>query len=441
MCKRSKPPRRLCLLLAATGLAALLGAPALFAGEAKLRVEGPDGRALSNVRAYVGEGAEVGSEREARGYARRAVENARRALQAVGYYEAEIETEVSAAGEEAWQVLLRIEPGEPVRLREVDVRVEGEAAGTSLFQRLVEGVSLASGNILDHGAYEGAKSRLRNAALAYGYFDHRFTESRIAVNTDEHWADITLVFDSGPRYTLGEVGSAGRSPSMTGCCGRLVPFKAGTPYRAEHIAALNRNLLDSGYFGDVQVLTEREGVEPGGAIPVDVEAAARDPNTLGFGVGFSTDEGPRARVSWQRHWLNAAGHTAEADLRIAQVRQNVSGSYGIPLRDPINERLQFQAGFQREDVEDTNSTRYTVAARRQQHFNSGWERVQSLRLLHESFTQGTQDDTTTLVLPGLSFSRTRSRGGVDPHWGDRRESYSLEGWVRSGCSRTFPWRG
>ncbi|WP_435103827.1 autotransporter assembly complex protein TamA [Arhodomonas sp. AD133] len=387
-------------------------------------VEGPSGRALDNVRAYLAEPPEVGSEREARAYARRAVEVARRALQAVGYYDATVDTRVEAV-DDGWRLVATVAPGEPVRLRNVGVRLQGAGRDDRVFQRVVDGLPLTSGEVLDHGAYETAKSRLRSTALNRGYFDAAFERSRIAVNTAERWADVTLVFATGPRYRLGRVDFRGEVPFDDDLLQRLVPYEEGTAYRTDHIADLNRNLIDSGYFGDVEVMTERDKALPGEAVPVRVKVSARDPNTVGFGAGFSTDEGARVRVNWERHWVNAAGHTAGADLRISQVRQNVTGEYVIPLRDPLDDRLQFQTGLQNEDFEDTRSTRYTLAVRRQQHFDSGWERVQSLRLLYEDFTQGAQENETLLLMPGISFSRTRSRGGVDPYWGDR-QSFSLE---------------
>lgn len=389
-----------------------------------LDVDAPEGRARQNVLAYLGEPPEVGSEREARAYARHTVDAVRRALEAVGYYSADIATEVAAA-DDGWRVTFRIDPGRPVHIRRLDVRVTGEGSDSRLFDEVIANLPLAEGDILDHGAYETAKTRLRNAALLHGYFDGEFGVHRIAVDIQARAAEITLVYDTGPRYELGEVTFKGELPFNDGLLRRLVPFDAGTPYAAERIAALSRNLLDSGYFGDVQVSPERDSAAPGGAVPVTVNATAREPNTLGFGAGFSTDEGPRARINWQRHWVNASGHTAGAELRVSAVRQNLSGNYTIPLRDPLDDELQLQAGFQREDIEDTRSSRATLAVRRRQHFDSGWVRVQSLRLLHEDFTQADQDATTTLLMPGLSFSRTRARGGIDPYWGDR-QSYSIE---------------
>ncbi|HKJ95470.1 MAG TPA: autotransporter assembly complex family protein, partial [Gammaproteobacteria bacterium] len=282
---------------------------------------------------------------------------------------------------------------------------------------------LKSGDVLNHGDYETAKNALRNEALARGYFDYSFSAHRIEVNTDEHWADVDLVLASGPRYRLGPVRFS-KTPFDDDLLQRLVPYKAGAPYSADTVASLNGRLNNSGYFRDVRVRTLRDQASDH-TIPVQVDATARQPNTVATGLGFSTDEGPRVRLSWDKHWVNSRGHQIFSDIQVSRVQRNITSRYVIPLRDPINDRLQFQAGLQSEDIQDTRSRKLTVGVQRQQEFPSGWTRTQSLQLLREDYTQADESDQATLLMPGLSFSRTRARGGLDPYWGDR-QSYGVD---------------
>ena len=66
-------------------------------------------------------------------------------------------------------------------------------------------------------------------------------------------ADIRLIYDSGPRYTLGKVSFAGDTPFDEELLQRMVPFKSGAPYDSELIAELNQNLQASGFFEGVRV--------------------------------------------------------------------------------------------------------------------------------------------------------------------------------------------
>lgn len=69
------------------------------------------------------------------------------------------------------------------------------------------------------------------------------------------------------------------------------------------MAKLSQNLQASGYFDEVRV-DALPDPEEGRRIPVKVQLGAVKPRTMGLGVGFSTDVGPRARANWTRHWVN-----------------------------------------------------------------------------------------------------------------------------------------
>lgn len=405
---------------------ACFGFAAVTAGAEPLRleVEGVDGALAENVRAYIGELPEIGNVREARAFADRSEERAGMALQALGHYRFDIDREVDRAGEdEGWTLRLDIDPGEPVRLREVEIRVEGDGEDDTAFADLIPRLPLREGDVLHHGEYESSRNALRSVALSRGYFDHELVTHEVQVQPSEGWADVTLVMETGKRYRLGEV-RFGDSRLDDDLLRRLVPFEPGTPYDTELIGDLNTNLNDSGYFESVRVLPEREDAEDG-TIPVDANLTLREPNTVGFGIGYSTDEGARGRVSWDRPWHNEAGHQIFSDFRVSEIRQNLGTRYVIPLEDPLRDRIELRAGLQQEDLRDTFSRRAVVGIERHQLFDDGWERIQSLRLLEEEFEQADQSGHATLLLPGLSFNRTRSRGGVDPYWGDY-QSYGVE---------------
>ena len=112
----------------------------------------------------------------------------------------------------------------------------------------------------------------------------------------------------------------------------------------------------------------------------------------------------------------------------SQPEQNASIKYKVPLEDPLNNYLSYQAGVKAENDNDTQSEALTLAVQR--HWGSqqsDWQRIGFLRLEQEKFTQGTDDQqTTTLLLPGLTLSRRRARGGLDINWGDKQQ-YTLEG--------------
>ncbi len=396
--------------------------PAL-AAEVAWQVEGLDGKLADNVRAHLGDPRPAATRREARIVRQRARERTTEALRALGYYEPEIDSSLDGDAESGWTLTLTIDAGEPVRLREVEIAVKGPGSDDEVFAATIDALPLEPGDVLNHAVYESAKSALRNRALSRGYFDYQFETSRIAIRPDQRRADVRLILASGPRYQVERI-EYSDTPFSADLVERLIAIDTPVSYSADLVARLNRRLADSGYFSEARVNVARDEADDG-KVPVRLELTAREPNTLDVGVGFSTDEGPRVRGGWKRHWLNASGHRADSEAHVSPVRQNLTASYTIPLRDPINDTLKFQTGLQAEDIEDTQSLRATFGIRRQQTFTSGWQRVQSLRVLHERFEQADDNENTTLVLPGLSFSRTRVRGSRNPHWGDS-QSYAVE---------------
>ena len=211
------------------------------------------------------------------------------AAQALGYYQARIRSHIEEGATP--RLVLEVEPGERVRLRNVDIRIEGPASELSAF-RVPSAGRLQPGSVLNHGRYEDAKRLIQNQALRYGFFDGRFSRQSLQIDPAVGVADIELVFVSGPRYSLGDIAFSGDFPFDEDLLRRMVPFAPDTPYDSELIAELYQALQSSGYFESVRVdaiPTQADQLR----IPVAVALQVREPRTMGLGLGFSTDVGPR----------------------------------------------------------------------------------------------------------------------------------------------------
>lgn len=385
-----------------------------LAGQAELRVNVQPANAAvrNNIEAFVGP-VEAASRREMWRLARHSRDQALDAARALGYYDVRIRPRVTGSNN-APVLELNVTLGEPVRLRNVDIRVTGPGEGTVAFRR-PDSPNLAPGARLHHGHYESAKSLLNNQALRYGYFSGRFLENRLLIDTEARQADISLLYESGERYRLGEV-TFSETPFTENLLRSIVSFESGEPYDSEILAEFNRDLLSTGYFENVQVLAPASQAVDG-VIPVQATLTARQPHSLGFGGGYSTDVGARGRISWTQHWLNEHGHSRGADLELSLPRQQVTAYYQIPLTPPQSSSLRFFTGVQKEDIEDVETENFVVGALHQRRLRNGWERSVGLRLEEERFTVGNDSGSATLLIPSLGFNRTSSDGGVDPSQG------------------------
>lgn len=403
------------------GLILWVASCAVYAqSELVVRIKPANNELKANVEGYIGSLGTRDEEALLR-FSRGAVEQARKAAQALGYYQAQIDSQVkpSPKADKGPQLVLSIEPGEPVRLREVTVRVEGPASEMTAF-RVPSSKALRPGAVLNHGNYEDAKRLIQNQASRYGFFSGHFLRQRLAVDPAAGVADIELVYDSGPRYQLGKVRFEGDAPFDESLLQRMVPFKQGTPYDSELIAELNNALQSSGYFEGVRV-DAAPTAAVAQSIPVEVQLQTRKPRTMGLGLGFSTDVGPRGKANWTRHWVNPQGHSYGLETELSAPRQNVGLWYDIPLDPPLTDKLRFAGGYQNEEIAGTDSLSklLTVGPEWHSKLPSGWQRVVSLKWQREEYRLGDDSGLSTLLMPGVSYSYLRSDNRIDPHNGYR----------------------
>jgi len=393
-----------------------LSCAALAQSELDVRVKPSNDELKANVEGYIGGVGDRDEEALLR-FSRGAEEQARKAAQALGYYQPQIDSEVTTG--KAPRLILTIDPGEPVHLRNVTIRIEGPAASLKGF-RVPDNAGLKPGALLNHGRYEDAKRTILNQASRYGFFSGRFVSQTLRVDPQAGVADIELIYDSGPRYALGPVSFEGDTPFDEDLLRRMVPFKAGAPYDSELIAELNQALQSSGYFEGVRVDAAPTAATDN-VIPVAVKLDTRKPRTMGLGLGFSTDVGPRAKANWTRHWVNPQGHSYGWEAEVSAPRQNVGLWYDVPLDPPLTDKLRYAGGYQYEELAgtDTLSKLLTVGPEWHSKLPSGWQRVVSLKWQREEYRLGDDSGLSTLLMPGVSYSYLRSDNRIDPHNGYR----------------------
>ena len=166
---------------------------------------------------------------------------------------------------------------------------------------------------------------------------------------------------------------------------------------------------------------------PDHELPFEGSLTPRKGNIVEVGVGYSTDVGPRFTGEWTKPWVNSMGHSLALSSAVSAREQEFDFSYKMPRRDnPLEEYYLLQGGLKHTDLNDTKSTQTTLVGSRYWNFENGWQRAFNMRWMLDNFTQGMSSTTTMLLYPGVSFSRTRSRGGAMPMWGDsQRYSFDL----------------
>ncbi len=340
----------------------------------------------------------------------------RKALEPFGYYQPEITTKLELDAK-CWKADVTVNPGEPVLLREVDIRIDGPASSDPAFQELLTPASLTSGNALRHANYEALKKTLQIRAANRGYFEAQFSVSRMDVWPDQGVADVTLHFTSGPRYRLGEIhqNQAFMNPEIVLA---YLDLEVGAYYDADDLARAYRDLSDSAYFGQIEILPDVANATDE-HVPIQILLQPGTHIEYNVGVGASTDLGLRFRAGFRNNRINQRGHRLIADLGVSTVLQGLTTEYRIPLSDPRREWFSVTGAYSNEETDTFDNEVQRLGVRWTKAMTDTWLRTLSLDASRESFIVGDDIETSRSIVPAITFDQKRSDRDVFPRSGRR----------------------
>lgn len=339
-----------------------------------------------------------------------------RAGEALGYYKLDFVSDFEMT-EDCWRVVVTLKPGEPVRISEVRIVINGEGSGDSLFQDIHENPGIKTGDRLNHGRYETLKARFSNLAAVHGYFDGYFELAQVGVNLAENTARVELVYNTGTRYRFGEI-TIHQDILNDNFVQRYLTFEEGDPYNAEDLLTL-RNLYNaSNYFSIATVGPDLQTLE-GGEVPINIQLDARKRHAYSMGAGVATDTGPRLLLGFEDRYVTRSGHSVIADSQLSPVKNNLEATYKIPMHRPAYEFVKIYTGYQREETSDTLydlvkfGTSYTV------YHEDRWLQTYGVDYQVEDSVVGDEPEKRShLIIPSMAFARTKSDG----------TPYPMEGW-------------
>ena len=392
-------------------------------------VSGVSGELLTNVEAHLGSLAVIPKKR-AFFYIREIKEVTTKALRAYGYYHPKIKVTLPEKDKkEDTVVKVEVEQGKPLYIRQSRIEVLGEGVKYKVFEDLLKNTELGSYKILNHGVYEELKNAIHNTALSMGFFDGKFTSKRIMVYQNQNFADIELVYDSGKRYDFGELIMNDETAELYKPSHPLQNFKTGDKFATKKINNFVSSLNQTGYYNSVDVrpvLDKAENFQ----VPVEMHLERRANNNMRIGLGYSTDEGPRVLLEWNKPLLNSRGDSLSTLMTLTKITQDAQLVYKIPGENPNLDYYTINAAQTHTDFNDTLSDRTQLAVHYIANQTGRWRRDYALRLEYEDFDQAKEEGRTLNLMPAVSFTRRESSGGYDP---TRGYSITLEALGAAGA--------
>ena len=408
--------------LAVPGVLLAFAAALAFGAEKTENVEisGLDPAQTANVRAHLDldeEACDAPEWRVEQEY-QASLEKIRTALEALGYYEPRIEPSLDRTPQ-CWHAKFTVRLGPPTLVRNLDLELVGEAVKDSQFVSAREQSPIKVGAVLNHGDYEALKRRWLDLAAERGYAEAQFTANRIDVYPEQRVADIVLRFDSGKRYRFGEI-SFQQDVLSDELIHSYVKIRRGDPYDGRDLNTLYTALANSGYFRNIEVRPQAANRDSG-EIPVDIVLAGAKRRYITYGVGYSTDTGPRFRFSRNNRRVNEEGHQFGITAQVSPVISEITVSYRMPIDDPRSDWLAFDAGVKRENTETADSDSLQIGVRRLTRREHDWFRMTMLTFLVEDFTVGAENGRAQLLMPGVDWTRLHTDNTIRANHGSKLE--------------------
>lgn len=382
-------------------------------------VSGVRGELQTNVEAYLNSLALIP---KARGffYIREIKETTQKALRAFGYYHPEVKVTLPNKDDpKDLKVKVAIKQGKPLYIRNSYVQVLGEGAQYKVFVDLVNNSGLDSYQILNHGKYEQLKNKIHETAVSLGFFDGKFISNRIMVYQDQNMADIELIYDSGIRYKFGSLVADANSQKLLLPVKGVQNFEIGEDFSSDKINTYIQSLNQTNYYSTVDVhpnISQAKDFQ----VPIEVSLERRPNNNVRTGFGYSTDEGPRILLEWEKPLLNDRGDSFSFLSTLTQVTQDAQMVYKIPRKNPNLDYYTITASQTHTDMNDTLSDRSRLGFHYIANETGVWRRDYYLNFEYEDYTQGYESGYAFNILPGLRLSRRETSGGFDP-----KRGYSL----------------
>lgn len=305
-------------------------------------------------------------------------------------------------------VTLRIDPGQPVRVRALELGVSGPGGDDRRVGDALAAFEPRVGAVLDHRLYEAGKARIAVALAEHGYFDAALASHRVEVTRAQQAADIDLRWTSGARHALGEA----RFTQAPGAVidprllDKLVPWSPGQPYDQAELERLRKSLVALDYFALVDVQAA-----PAAAsdlqVPVEVQLTPARRSIYSFGASYGTLSGAGISAGVERRYLNARGHKALAQVDWAEKRKTATLQYRIPAFAWLDGWYTASLQAADEQTDYVNSRRLELVGSRSGQYNDRLNLVASLHVLRErwayaSVTRPTPDfQYASFVYPSL----------------------------------------
>lgn len=252
-----------------------------------------------------------------------------------GYFSPEVSRRVGA--DEDLEVLepvvtVLITPGVQSPVASLNIEFDGAVDGPEFAQRRSELEALWSlkvGEPFDQSKWTASKDALLRNLQAVDFAAATLAQSQAFVDPEKNTVDLTVVYDSGPVFTFGEIESTGLEKYPADLVERYNSIQPGDRYEQDRLLRLLSDLQNATYFSAVDVKIDTDDRSPT-RVPILVDVVESDSKRLGLGAGYSSNTGFRTEATYQFNNLFDRAYSLVTGVRLEQKRQSAYADVFLP---------------------------------------------------------------------------------------------------------------
>lgn len=325
---------------------------------------------------------------------------------------------------------VHVEAGEVTSIADVTLALQGpirdEVDFRQRYAALLEVWPLPIGDTFSQAGWDNAKRRGLQSVLLDRYPAATLASSEALIDPKKNEAALSVVYESGPRVTLGVLQVVGLKKYPKHLVEQLAPFAPGAPYSQAKLLDFQSQLQSTPYFSNVFVDVAIDPEAPD-LVPVRVEVTEAPTQKVGMGGGYSTDKGVRATLDYRHANLRDLGWIGTAKFDLEQLDPSIALGLQLPPDDGgYVQSLGYN--YKRTDIEGQRSLLHTVNVQRTRKRN-GIEVTQSLQFQHERVRASGEETARHALVPSQSWLRRDLDNLLAP-----REGTILQ-WQLGGAAR------
>lgn len=234
--------------------------------------------------------------------AERDAELFRKFLRSRAYYDARVTVTVDSQDIPA-KVTFEVEIGEAYVVKAVNFHSKPKE--TYIRLPTPREIGIASGKQAEARAILEAEKKAKRYFRRRGFPYATVAQKEVVVDHASKTVTIAFRIDAGPRAFFGVVRVEGLTSVKQDYLRSHIPWSQGDIYNQDLVEELEADLINTGLFTAAQVTLGSPG--PDGSVPLTLALTERKHHSIGFGLGYNTNQRLKGTASWEDRNLLGRG--------------------------------------------------------------------------------------------------------------------------------------